>query len=133
MTQNKKTTKKSENEPLFIGVPDPVNLRKGLLETSKVHLTILKKIEEIKLIRSQKDEAMNAVNLLLKEIKTLMIKLKKSLPSSNVLKSAVIKKNSPAKETAETAKEVKIKIEARSELEQLESEIAQIESKLSSM
>lgn len=137
----KKTTKKKKTkevakkeEPLFIRLPEPENIQRHILESTRESLLILKKLEELKKIRLQKMESVDVLASLIAEIKSLIIKLKKKIPIQ------VTKKLIKEEKTSIYQKEEKIKNEdiqsmtkpkkPSSELEKLEAELSAIESRL---
>jgi hypothetical protein len=114
-----------KEEPLFVGVENPANIRRSVLESAKELVSMLRRMEELKKIRLQKIELMEHINIDLRSIKTLVIKLKRKLPTQ-VARDHTPK---PVPNVRAVASNNPI-TKARTELQILEDEIAAIESKL---
>ena len=130
-----KKTETYKESPIFVGIPTPETLRRQLLESSKEFLIMLKKIEDLKKNQEEKQNLMIKVQSLLKEIKSLVSKLKKKLPSPAITK---VVNSSKKKETSSMSSIEPISVKQVSkkskkpmtELEKLEAELEMIESKL---
>jgi len=124
------TTTKKKEEPLFVGISDNVSIHSNILESSKELLLILKNIEKIKQLRSEKLKQASCVESLLKEIKILLNKLNKKLPRliNNKIKPLKIKVEEKPK-IISSPQQPKV-TRQKSELEKIEEEIAFIENKL---
>lgn len=163
MAKKKKTTKKkkassvrketSEDKDVFyVGIKDPIEIRRSILESSKEVIQYLQRAEKFKQVRNEKAEEIAKLRGIMAETTKLVNKLKKQLPKAGirtplhrheeaVMKEALVKelkeaKQEFAKSTESTApKVVEKKVVAKpkkvSELEKLESELNAIESKLS--
>lgn len=93
--------KTSDEQDLFIRIDNPVLIRKNILESSKLVLTILKQTYKIKKLRELKQEKIISMGQELKELKILVQKieelmpqytkadLKKLLPEINLTKKSV--------------------------------------------
>jgi len=145
---NKEVKEIIKETPLFVGVPNPDSLRKNLLECSKEFLLILKRIENIKIYQEEKNKLISAISNQLKDVKTLINKLKKNLPSVTIIKSLDVAKKvgMSKKDTDEkdigtfvssnekvSNKKSVIKKSKMTELEKLEYELEMIESKLTNV
>ncbi len=122
---------KSEKEEVFyVGVKEPIDLRKNLLECSKIVVKSLQKYEKFKDIRKKKIE--NIINLkgIIKEIKKLNNNLISKLPETKI-KAEKKEKTTIPKGKKEVEGEIsKTEIKKTNELEKLEAELSSIESKL---
>lgn len=137
-SRKKKSTKVVKKEqPLFVGLTESDNVKRHVLESTKESLLILKKLEEIKDLRKQKLESVDVLASLMSEIKSLILKLKKKIPTK-VAKQvlATQKEELQAREKVAVGKvkpeltKKKIVRKPLTELEKLEAELAEIESKL---
>ena len=72
-----------EEQELFIRISNPLVLRKTLLETSKLVLTVLKQTYRIKQIREAKHIVMDLLSKEEKELKILVQKLEEYMPKYN--------------------------------------------------
>jgi hypothetical protein len=114
-----------KEEPLFVGVENPTNVRRSVLESAKEVVSMLRRMEELKKIRLQKIELMEHMNTDLRSIKILVGKLKRKLPTQVARDHTHV----PAKTEKSVASKEPIR-KSRTELEMLEDEIAAIEGKL---
>lgn len=125
---------KSEKEKAFyVGVKEPIDLRKNLLECSKIVVKSLQKYERFKDIRKKKIE--NIINLkgIIKEIKKLNNNLISKLPETKI-KAERKEKTTIPKGKKEVEGEIsKTEIKKTNELEKLEAELSSIESKLNTL
>lgn len=112
----------ANNEPLYVGVPDPFSLRKGLLNSSKDILNSLKRYEKFELIRKEKNNHTFEIVKIMKEINSLVKKLKETMPRTTAR----------LKEAEKVPVENKI-ITEKTKLAALESELVKVEEKLRSM
>lgn len=116
-----KKGKKGEQELFFVRVSNPSNLRRNILESSKEIIESLKRYENLKLIRKEKSENISKLKGDVKEIISLISKLKSKLPKVDIKeeKEAIVPNKKDFKKEAKTT-----------ELEKLESELRNIEGKL---
>lgn len=68
----------------FVGIRNAEDFRRSLLESTKDALTFLQKYESFLKIRTQKNEAIDGLKKLVKEIVGQISELKKSLPESDI-------------------------------------------------
>jgi len=124
---------KEEEDLFFVGINDPVSLRREILLSTKNSIFFLKKNEEIKELRIKKIEKIMQFKNDMKELNALMNKLKEKLPKAKIrLKSD---SNARAREGKMERREIKTKLvrsepKKISELEKLEFELTDIEKKL---
>lgn len=121
----KKKQVAEKEDPLYVGISNPSNIRRNVLESSKDLLGVLKQMEKIKEIRAEKRKNIDALQTAIREIKSLLLKVKKRLPS---VSNKVQMPEAPVKLAVPTPKPTKKK--EKTEIEKLESELAYIESKL---
>ncbi|MFH1053317.1 MAG: hypothetical protein V1740_02760 [Candidatus Woesearchaeota archaeon] len=111
-------------EMFFVGIPNPNEIRRYLLESSKSMIQSLKKYEELKKIREEKVLQMNKFNQIMKQIDLLNKRLKKEFPKISVRLPSI---------SLNEGEKVVVKKVKGGELDQLENELADIESKLNDM
>ena len=150
---------KKEEEAYYVGISSPNELRRSLLESSKVVIQLLKANEILKQTRKQKAELSEKLKDDVRVINKLITKLKSELPKTKFaasLSRAKPKKEEPApkvqivkmvgpKEEAPKPQpkpvarvpalkaESKLKPKPLSELDKLESDLSSIESKMKSL
>lgn len=116
----------------YVNISDPVSVRRNILESSRSIIHALQDYEQLKSLRSEKLALMQNLDNVLKEISSLMSKIKAEIP--NVPQTKV--KKTKAKETKKVKKEIAVKKEEivpkkKSALESLEEELNSIENQLS--
>ena len=120
---------------MYVGIDDPVEIRRSLLESSKNLIKILQENERRKLRREQKHqlvadlkESMNELFQLVTQLKSQMPKVKmSSLPKREVVKHTPIV---PVAKTTEIKLLPKPKQVHLNETQKLEKELRDIEDKL---
>jgi methionyl-tRNA synthetase len=145
-TTRKKTTKKQsepQNNTLYMGIRNPVAIRKLILENARDMVHMLQMYEKFKLIREEKNEAIKLLKKEVTQLNTLITRLKKHLPKTNIKIKKEPKQKKEQKETTQTKTEqiplpntpTKIptpeppKIEL-DDIDALEAELKEIEDKL---
>jgi len=136
-----------DEEPLFVGVPDSVALRKDLLNASKSLLSSLRGYEKFNAIKNEKERYTSELVRAVKEINMLNRRIKQLLPKTR-LKPGMIKKPVPvppriAREMPRPAEMMEAKkparpapsgiIEEKTRLAKLEDELAEVEEKLAKL
>ena len=129
---------KEEGSVFYVGVKDPIEIRRSLLESSKEMLQYLQRAEKFKAVRKEKAEQIAKLREIMKEITGLVRKLKSQLPKTG-LRTKAVKKEKPKK----AKKKEKVEKEApppevekpaeMTELEKLESELGEIEGRLTKL
>jgi hypothetical protein len=114
----------SEDELFYVGINEPSEIRKNLLLSSKTILNTLKKYEQIKNLRKQKAEYIIQLSSNMREITTLMNKLKSNLPNAKIRHLDI----KPTKQEPEQKKseEPKKMVKFASEIEKLERELKKL-------
>ena len=141
--KKKATTKVKEEDVYYVGISDPINLRRSILESSKVAIQFLKSYEMLKGIRTEKAELMIEFENEMKALNRLMTKLKSELPKTK-FKEAIAKATPVHHEKKVISKNqaldhikgkpVKAKAPKKhNELDKLEAELSDIESKMQSL
>jgi len=125
----------TKEKGFYVGISNPIDVRRNILETSKEIIQVLKRYESFHHIKEEKRAEMNKFRSMVNEITQLMLRLKTSLPPVRI-------EDLPRREAAETArksmapvteKRVKAAQESASpssELDRLEQELGKIEDKL---
>lgn len=108
------------DEPLYVGVPEPTDLRKELLNSSKDIITSLRKYEKFHGIKQEKVKNIIEIIKILKELDSLNRRLKMAMPKSAV---------QPRIKRPEIPVSKKI-ISEKTRLAELEDELANVEEKL---
>ncbi len=137
---------KKETDVFFVGIKDPIEIRRSILESLKGTVEDLQRFERFKAVREEKANTAAALKGQVKEIQKLINKLKSELPKGDLriklgLEHAAVEEEKAKKEAAKkdkkkkkakkvVKKEVKVKPKELSELEKLESELSNIESAL---
>ncbi|MBW3019758.1 hypothetical protein KY334_00540 [Candidatus Woesearchaeota archaeon] len=114
------------NEDNYVGISNPVEIRRNILETSKEVINNLRVFEEIKEIRIEKFSLIEEYNAEVEELKKLMIKLKRIFPTTKISETV-----EPKKVVKKVVK--KKSIEEPKDLSDFESELNQLEEKLNLM
>jgi uncharacterized coiled-coil DUF342 family protein len=115
-----------KKDDLYVGIRDPVEMRRTLLESSRGILRMLQRFERFKSLRKEKEELFERLKMLGKEIDELDSRLKAALPKRpfKPVKKAAVKEEAPKK--AEKPKPKK----PDTELDKIESSLSEIEEKL---
>jgi valyl-tRNA synthetase len=129
----KKQTKSAESE-VHIAIQEPDNVRRVLLESAKDSIKFLQRQEKFEEIRSQKKALFDELKIILKELVYLNNKLDKEMPKVKVKKPSVEKElsNETNYKDVNSAVAERPSI-ARSRLDALEEELADIESRINSL
>jgi len=114
----------AEAKGFYVGVKEPVSLRRNLLESSKGIVQSLKDYEKLKLIREERHKKILEFRDKINEILTLLSGLKEHFPKHGLKEDVYVKSKT------EKTKKVDIKID---EIDRLEQDLAEIESRLGSM
>lgn len=126
MTERKKTKKKPKEKPkdvYYVQIKEPNTIRKDVLVSTKDVLKSLKRYERVLDIREEKQKTVQELKRAFDEILVLNKKLRSTLPKTPI----------PAREKEVLEPEHKHVVRAKSKLELLEHELADIERRLSSL
>lgn len=125
MRKNKRAAPTKEQELLYVQVSDPNSVRRDVLTSVKDVLGSLKRYEHFMGIRQQKEEAVRKLKRVVDELAVLNRKLRSALPKAPGIPV-------PAREKEEEMPGHRV-VRAKSKLELLEHELADIESRLGSL
>lgn len=132
--------KEVAEEPIFAGVRNPADVRRNLLEASRAIVETLRRYEGIRAVREKKLVLTHKIREEIKEVYKLVYRLRASLPTVIFKPLYVKNEHIPAQKAVKKEKPAVIKAAAiaqpkkpRNELDRLEAELAEIESKLNSI
>lgn len=123
-----------KEEGYFVGISDPVKVRKSILESSRSVIQSLHRFERFKSIRQKKIEQVHRLNSVMKEVRSLVGRLKMELP-----KAPLQAKKKPVKQEPEIVERKQVVLvkqpqpKIKSELERLEEELGKVEKKLADL
>jgi uncharacterized coiled-coil DUF342 family protein len=131
----------ARKEAFYVGLAEPVAVRRNLLETSKALIQLLQKFEKLKDVRSEKHKAVSKLHELFKEISAELIEIKHDLPHYRISELPKKKEGRPKivlpkkakiipKKQAKKVAPAMPKPKRASELDKLERELSSIEAKL---
>jgi len=119
----------AETKGFYVGVKEPVSLRRNLLESSKSVIQGLKDYENLKSIRKEKYKNVIEFRDKINEILVLLSELKEHLPKHELGEDVNVKRKAEKNKKGKTKK---VEIET-DEIEKLETDLAEIESRLRNM
>ena len=125
-----------EDQNYFVGIKQPVQVRKSLLECTKEVIRHLQKLEQIRPIREEKIKKILELKHIMEEVDKLNADLKAEFPKADLkFKPAETipikeKKDMPQIVTSKQATPQKIGKKEANELEKLEQELDLIENRL---
>lgn len=141
----KKTSRSSSvengnsSESFFVRIGEPEELRREILESSKMMIHILQSQKKVEIIREEKAKKIVEFRKLIKEINLVISKLKQRLPKTKLRalskeeQMEVYKKShGPGKVNKKATKKEEPKAQ-KSEVDILQSQLNDIESKLKSL
>ncbi|MBI2548488.1 hypothetical protein HYW21_04005 [Candidatus Woesearchaeota archaeon] len=118
----------------YTPIPQKREVRKAVLESTKVSIQFLKRFEQLKALRQQKATAYTGLKEVITEISSQLSRCKAMLPKQQIKDLPVIEGSvaSPNKEATEKKNQSEAKKKA-SELEALEASLSEIEAKLGNL
>ena len=122
-----------EEDLFFVEVLEPADVRKDILESQKIVIGGLQRYENIKFLRAKKAESINKLKGELKKLAKELTELKTVLPSAGIKVISRPRKKAKVVKKEKVKEEKKVERMPASELEKLESELQDIEKKLSSL
>ncbi len=136
-----KKKEKKEKDVFFVGVKEPLEIRRNILEASREMVLLLQMYEKFKTVRDEKRQATEKLRSLIREIALLASRLKRHLPRTDLRAMPLEEaKKKEAKHVArvpaaeeEIKKEEKLLPKEITEIEKLEAELASIEQKLNTL
>ncbi|MFH1133990.1 MAG: hypothetical protein V1735_05870 [Nanoarchaeota archaeon] len=130
-------------DTLFIGIRDPQEVRRDILESTRSLIMMLKRFDEQKKLHEEKLQKLNELKALSREVDRLTVKLRVQLPKTKIAmileeKKRIdrmiphMEKKSAKKSRATKAPmlEEPLPVQHKGEITQLEAELADIEEKL---
>ncbi|RLE38656.1 hypothetical protein DRJ17_03285 [Candidatus Woesearchaeota archaeon] len=142
-----------DKDVVYVGIKDPVEIRRSILESSKDVVQLLQRYEKFKTVRKERQEEVDRLKQLISSISRDIAKLKASLPKTSLrFKTPEFEEKIEKKAARMTGENVKKKIKGKkgkkisskkkekkivvakpkiaTQLDKLESELGEIESKL---
>src|SRR3989344_1876985 len=116
--------KDEKSEVFYVGINSPTEVRRDVLENTKVIIIALKTFENFKEARVEKTRHVENLKVLMSELDMLFNKLKRVLPQTRV------REKPSAIQIVKKDVEVRLTTKKMSEIEKLESELSNIEEKL---
>ncbi len=113
----------ANEESMYVGLIDPVDLRKDLLNSSKIIISSLRKYEAFQQLRAEKETRVSELRKSVREINILIKRLKQMLPETAA---------GPADISVPEMRSEAI-IGEKTKLADLEDELAKVEEKLMGM
>ena len=125
-----------KQEVFYVGIENPSNLRRGILETSKEMLHFLQRYEKLKEIRAQKYSEIAKLKVIYEDLKASIPFAKAELPKVDI--KTLPKHSESKKEEYHDKVAARVQAEQKvpsapkklSGIEKLEQELADIEEKL---
>ena len=126
---------KKEEDIMYVGIDDPVSLRREVLEASKSLVRVLKGQHNLRDVRTTKHKLIEDLRNKVTEIGQLVTEARQMLPKTEMLPEE--KKEMPIKTTKAAAPKTKPAIQPRARIEphidKFERELQDIENKLKSL
>ena len=120
---------KKESESFFVGINEPVETRRSLLESSKRVVQLLKRYETFRYLRKSKIDYINSLKKKISEIRRLNSKLKSLMPKTKIrIPAEDMPKTTQVKDDAPKEQHHHL-----SEVEKLDRELSAIEEKLTEL
>lgn len=118
------------DDVFYVGIPDPKEVRRYVLESSKSMIDILKRYEELKAVREEKLEVQIEYDQNMKQVLLLCNRLKKEFPEITAKMPVLKARVHPSVKIKEEEPKRYQKREDTTELDKLEHEMDMIEEKL---
>jgi len=110
----------TEQEEFYVGIENPDDIRRQILETSRDVVVSLQRFEKFKITMLKRLDYIEKVKSNVKEINDLILRLKKVLPASRIRIKPIVEKEVIKKASGSKG----------DDLERLEKELSEIESRL---
>ncbi len=111
-------------EPLYVGIADPVDLRKDLLNASRILISSLKEYEKFNAIKEEKSQYLSEFTKTVREINILNRRIKQLMPKTRIKPGMIKKPMRPAPSRI---------IDEKTKLAHLEDELVEVEEKLAKL
>ena len=118
----------TKKQNFFVGLSDPVRIRRNLLNSSKEIIDSLKRYERYEIIKQTKHEYITELKKVLDELVVLNKKVRIHLPKEHIAQEHVQKKPKIAR-----LRKPRDTGSSQTKLAELESELAKIEGKLGAL
>jgi hypothetical protein len=141
-----KKQKGAEGDVFYVGVNEPVEIRRNILECSKDIIQYLQRFERFKQVRLEKEEEIRKLKETTHDIRVMVRKLKNALPRTKLRamlhkheeEIMMAEKEKPAKKkvvkkVVEEVSQERVPERKATELERLEAELGEIESRLTKL
>ena len=125
--------KEQKQEPFYVGIKDPAEIRRTVLEITRDVVQHLQRAERFKAVRKEKLEQINKLKGLIKDIAKQVTQLKTILPKTKLRAGSGKKPQIKPVFRIPEVEEAPVKVEKprpSTELEKLEAELGEIESRL---
>jgi hypothetical protein len=123
---------KKYSDGFFVGIYDPLDIRRNILESSKELIKSLEAYDRLEKIRETKLKYFSHMRKTMKELELLSSKLKEKMPKSNIRKPLDTVSSAPVFVNQATKKQEPFREESFSnELSNLEQELKNVEKTLS--
>ncbi len=126
----KRLLNQKSEELLYVGIKNPVELRRDVLLSSKDALDMQRKIEIMRGLRKQKEETQNDLHHLFEHLIVLNKKIRAAMPKASIPEVPVMPVEVPVPETSEEQQPAP---KEKTKLQVLEEELSAIESKLAAL
>lgn len=151
MARQNREEKGGSQESFYVGIHEPTDLRREILESSKLMIHTLQSQKKVESIREEKEKTVNEFKRVIREINLIVSKVKKRLPRTKLRALSkeeqlqVYKKASPVTQPkkekpkekeakdAPKAKEEVVSKKKENDFDRLQNQLDEIESKLKSI
>jgi hypothetical protein len=123
--------REAADKDIHIAIRDHDEIRMSILESAKKSVEILQREGKLEELRKQKLEAFREMRDVLHEIRVLNLKLEKAMPKIKMSQAAVKREIEQDLEIVE--RPAKMMILAKTRVDELEQELADIEKRMSSL
>ncbi|MBN2422689.1 hypothetical protein JXB41_05650 [Candidatus Woesearchaeota archaeon] len=112
-----------DNDGFFVGVTNPLDVRRNVLESSREMIQTLQSYEKIKKIRESKVRRIQQLRTVIRELDLLFSKLKSSLPKTHLRAKVAESVSSSKVKSSDSTKQM-------TELERLEEQLKEVEQEI---
>ena len=140
--KKKPSQKKKQDEIVHVGISNPADVYRLILETSKGTIEHLREFERLTTVREEKNKLLKDFSKLVNSMKSDVAFIEKQLPKQDVhftlpQESVIVKRDEvklqAVTKVSQPVEEKKVIREPSSEIEKLEMELQAIENKLSGL
>jgi len=83
---------KEAHDFFYVGVRDPIDVRRSLLESARETIHFMKRYEKLQSVRTEKIQMLLKLDTEVKELRALMVKLRKMFPTAKMHTTLPIRK-----------------------------------------